>query len=125
MKEQAYNVDRDKDHKSLTTKEISLVSRRSVIMNSLQGRVDYLVPTSTFGTRAGGVRHVNLLSGIQRRITVDRLGALDSIAEIALDSNTSFALSATAYDPPSDSVDQGIWRISCITFVMAAEDQLS
>ncbi|GJV65642.1 hypothetical protein Tco_1476470 [Tanacetum coccineum] len=27
MKEQAYNVDRDKDHKSLTTKEISLISR--------------------------------------------------------------------------------------------------
>ncbi|GKC33996.1 retrovirus-related pol polyprotein from transposon TNT 1-94, partial [Tanacetum coccineum] len=27
MKEQAYNVDRDKDHKSLTTKAISLISR--------------------------------------------------------------------------------------------------
>ncbi|GJR94948.1 hypothetical protein Tco_0267122 [Tanacetum coccineum] len=80
---------------------------------------------ATFGTGAGGVRRVKLLSGIRTRITVDHLGALDSIAEIALDSNTSFALSATAYDPPSDSVDQGIWRISCITFVMAAEDQLS
>ncbi|GJZ77338.1 hypothetical protein Tco_0642010 [Tanacetum coccineum] len=28
MKEQAYNVDKDKDHKSLTTKAISLISRR-------------------------------------------------------------------------------------------------
>ncbi|GJT10397.1 hypothetical protein Tco_0857439 [Tanacetum coccineum] len=37
MKEQAYNVDRDKDHKSLTTKAISLISRRSVTMNSLRG----------------------------------------------------------------------------------------
>ncbi|GKA56323.1 hypothetical protein Tco_0755395 [Tanacetum coccineum] len=39
MKEQAYNVDRDKDHKSLTTKAISMISRRSVIMNSLRGRL--------------------------------------------------------------------------------------
>ncbi|GJY68610.1 hypothetical protein Tco_0471592 [Tanacetum coccineum] len=39
MKEQAYNVDRDKDHKSLTTKAISLISRRSVTMNSLRGRL--------------------------------------------------------------------------------------
>ncbi|GJS92593.1 zinc finger BED domain-containing protein RICESLEEPER 2 [Tanacetum coccineum] len=38
MKEQAYNVDRDKDYKSLTTKAISLISRRSVTMNSLQSR---------------------------------------------------------------------------------------
>ncbi|GJZ83352.1 ribonuclease H-like domain-containing protein [Tanacetum coccineum] len=38
MKEQAYNVDRDKDHKSSTTKAISLISQRSVTMNSLQGR---------------------------------------------------------------------------------------
>ncbi|GKC88622.1 hypothetical protein Tco_1149271 [Tanacetum coccineum] len=38
MKEQAYNVDRDKDHKSSTTKAISLISRRSVTMNSLRGR---------------------------------------------------------------------------------------
>ncbi|GJY32951.1 hypothetical protein Tco_0417420 [Tanacetum coccineum] len=38
MKEQAYNVDRDKDHKSLMTKAISLISRRSVTMNSLRGR---------------------------------------------------------------------------------------
>ncbi|GJY00081.1 putative ribonuclease H-like domain-containing protein [Tanacetum coccineum] len=40
MKEQAYNVDRDKDHKSLTTKAISLISRRSVTMNSLWGRLN-------------------------------------------------------------------------------------
>ncbi|GJS47753.1 protein MOR1 [Tanacetum coccineum] len=39
MKEQAYNVDRDKDHKNLTTKAISLISRRSVTMNSLRGRL--------------------------------------------------------------------------------------
>ncbi|GJX74217.1 hypothetical protein Tco_0312812 [Tanacetum coccineum] len=39
MKEQAYNVDKDKDHKSLTTKAISLISRRSVTMNSLRGRL--------------------------------------------------------------------------------------
>ncbi|GKB34586.1 putative reverse transcriptase domain-containing protein [Tanacetum coccineum] len=39
MKEQAYNVDRDKDHKSLTTKSISLISRRSVTLNSLRGRL--------------------------------------------------------------------------------------
>ncbi|GJV97414.1 hypothetical protein Tco_1548991 [Tanacetum coccineum] len=39
MKEQAYNVDRDKDHKSSTTKAISLISRRSVTMNSLRGRL--------------------------------------------------------------------------------------
>ncbi|GKB40462.1 hypothetical protein Tco_0885404 [Tanacetum coccineum] len=39
MKEQAYNIDRDKDHKSLTTKAISLISRRSVTMNSLRGRL--------------------------------------------------------------------------------------
>ncbi|GKD01308.1 transposase, MuDR, MULE transposase domain protein [Tanacetum coccineum] len=39
MKEQAYNIDRDKDHKSLSTKAISLISRRSVTMNSLQGRL--------------------------------------------------------------------------------------
>ncbi|GKD63787.1 hypothetical protein Tco_1305895 [Tanacetum coccineum] len=38
MKEQAYNVDEDKDHKSLTIKAISLISRRSVTMNSLRGR---------------------------------------------------------------------------------------
>ncbi|GKA16424.1 putative reverse transcriptase domain-containing protein [Tanacetum coccineum] len=39
MKEQAYNVDRDKDHKSLTTKAISLISRRNVTLNSLRGRL--------------------------------------------------------------------------------------
>ncbi|GJR24153.1 hypothetical protein Tco_0972680 [Tanacetum coccineum] len=39
MKEQAYNVDKDKDHKGLTTKAISLISRRSVAMNSLRGRL--------------------------------------------------------------------------------------
>ncbi|GKB82512.1 vacuolar protein sorting-associated protein 45, partial [Tanacetum coccineum] len=39
MKEQAYNVDRDKDHKSSMTKAISLISRRSVTMNSLRGRL--------------------------------------------------------------------------------------
>ncbi|GJW16686.1 hypothetical protein Tco_0024122 [Tanacetum coccineum] len=39
MKEQAYNIDRDKDHKSLMTKAISLISRRSVAMNSLRGRL--------------------------------------------------------------------------------------
>ncbi|GJT96577.1 hypothetical protein Tco_1092095, partial [Tanacetum coccineum] len=39
MKEQAYNVDRDKDHKSSTTTAISLISRRSVTMNSLQGEI--------------------------------------------------------------------------------------
>ncbi|GKA11215.1 hypothetical protein Tco_0690648 [Tanacetum coccineum] len=39
MKEQAYNVNRDKDHKSLTTKAISLISRGSVTMNSLWGRL--------------------------------------------------------------------------------------
>ncbi|GJR81614.1 hypothetical protein Tco_0152399 [Tanacetum coccineum] len=44
MKEQAYNVDRDKDHKSSTTTAISLISRRSVTMNSLRGR---LSPTTT------------------------------------------------------------------------------
>ncbi|GKC52724.1 hypothetical protein Tco_1075469 [Tanacetum coccineum] len=45
MKEQAYNVDRDKDHKSSTTKAISLISRREflpvVIMNSLSGEIEY------------------------------------------------------------------------------------
>ncbi|GKA94665.1 hypothetical protein Tco_0816703 [Tanacetum coccineum] len=48
MKEQAYNVDRDKDHKSSTTKAISLISRRSVTMNSLRGRFegDIGLPTS-------------------------------------------------------------------------------
>ncbi|GJU22027.1 hypothetical protein Tco_1155369 [Tanacetum coccineum] len=40
MKEQAYNVDKDKDHKRLATKAISLISRRSVTMNSLRGRFD-------------------------------------------------------------------------------------
>ncbi|GJT84092.1 hypothetical protein Tco_1058434 [Tanacetum coccineum] len=40
MKEQAYNVDRDKDHKSSTTTTISLISRRSVTMNSLRGRFE-------------------------------------------------------------------------------------
>ncbi|GJR78426.1 hypothetical protein Tco_0149211 [Tanacetum coccineum] len=39
MKEQAYNIDRDKDHKSLTTKSISLISQRSGTMNSLRGRL--------------------------------------------------------------------------------------
>ncbi|GKE06482.1 hypothetical protein Tco_1398500 [Tanacetum coccineum] len=39
MKEQAYNEFRDKDHKSSTTKAISLISRRSVTMNSLWGRL--------------------------------------------------------------------------------------
>ncbi|GJZ18871.1 retrotransposon protein, putative, ty1-copia subclass, partial [Tanacetum coccineum] len=39
MKEQAYNVDRDKDHKTLTTKAISLISQRSVTMKSLRGRL--------------------------------------------------------------------------------------
>ncbi|GJR27065.1 hypothetical protein Tco_1103297 [Tanacetum coccineum] len=48
MKEQAYNVDRDKDHKSSMTKAISLISRRSVTMNSLRGRFEviYWLPTS-------------------------------------------------------------------------------
>ncbi|GJS71577.1 importin subunit beta-1-like protein [Tanacetum coccineum] len=51
MKEQAYNVDRDKDHKSSTTKAISLISRRSVTMNSLRGRFegDIGLPTETLG----------------------------------------------------------------------------
>nr|GFA10166.1 hypothetical protein [Tanacetum cinerariifolium] len=44
MKEQAYNVDRDKDHKSLTTKAISLISRRSVTMNSLRWRFEDKLP---------------------------------------------------------------------------------
>nr|GEY07636.1 putative reverse transcriptase domain-containing protein [Tanacetum cinerariifolium] len=42
MKEQGYNVDRDKDKdkdKSLTTKAISMNSRRSVTMNSLRRRL--------------------------------------------------------------------------------------
>nr|GEX24986.1 hypothetical protein [Tanacetum cinerariifolium] len=39
IKEQAYNIDRDKDHKSLTTKAISMNSRRSVTMNSLRERL--------------------------------------------------------------------------------------
>ncbi|GJV56941.1 hypothetical protein Tco_1457946 [Tanacetum coccineum] len=39
MKEQAYNIDRYKDHKSLTTKAISLISRRTVTINSLRGRL--------------------------------------------------------------------------------------
>ncbi|GJS83666.1 hypothetical protein Tco_0750207 [Tanacetum coccineum] len=39
MKEQAYNIDRYKDHKSVTTKAISLISQRSVTMNSLRGRL--------------------------------------------------------------------------------------
>ncbi|GJW78834.1 hypothetical protein Tco_0140516 [Tanacetum coccineum] len=40
MKEQAYNVDRDKDHKSSTTKAISLISRRSAAapFEALYGR---------------------------------------------------------------------------------------
>ncbi|GKD28340.1 hypothetical protein Tco_1239118, partial [Tanacetum coccineum] len=38
---------------------------------------------STFGTGAGGVRHADRLSGIQRRITVDHLGALDSAASLS------------------------------------------
>nr|GEU79410.1 uncharacterized mitochondrial protein AtMg00810-like [Tanacetum cinerariifolium] len=44
MKEQAYNVDRDKD-KSLTTIAISMNSRKSVIMNSLRGRCAFLYGT--------------------------------------------------------------------------------
>ncbi|GJU75969.1 RNA-directed DNA polymerase, eukaryota, reverse transcriptase zinc-binding domain protein [Tanacetum coccineum] len=39
IKEQAYNVDRGKDHKKLSIKAISLISRRSVTMNSLRGRL--------------------------------------------------------------------------------------
>nr|GEY30620.1 hypothetical protein [Tanacetum cinerariifolium] len=35
-KEQAYNVNKDKDHKSLTTKAMSMNSRMSVTMNSLR-----------------------------------------------------------------------------------------
>nr|GFA89050.1 hypothetical protein [Tanacetum cinerariifolium] len=38
MKEQAYNIDKDED-KSLTTIAISMKSRSSAPMNSLQGRL--------------------------------------------------------------------------------------
>ncbi|GJX36846.1 hypothetical protein Tco_0248403 [Tanacetum coccineum] len=39
MKEQAYNVDRDKDHKSLTTKAISLISRIEIVYPCYKGGV--------------------------------------------------------------------------------------
>ncbi|GKD10501.1 hypothetical protein Tco_1190186 [Tanacetum coccineum] len=52
MKEQAYNIDRDKDHKSLMTKAISLISRRSVTMNSLQGRLLALIIESNKEVRS-------------------------------------------------------------------------
>ncbi|GJW83649.1 hypothetical protein Tco_0156794 [Tanacetum coccineum] len=45
MKEHAYNVDRDKDHKSLMTKSISLISQRSVTMNSIWSEVIYWLST--------------------------------------------------------------------------------
>ncbi|GKD19499.1 retrotransposon protein, putative, ty3-gypsy subclass [Tanacetum coccineum] len=56
MKEQAYNVDRDKDHKSLTTKAISLISRTSITMNSLWGRLQ--TPISVNSCIVNGVRFV-------------------------------------------------------------------
>ncbi|GJU09743.1 hypothetical protein Tco_1132139 [Tanacetum coccineum] len=39
MKEQAYNVDRDKDHKSLTTKAISLISKEGHSETTIGGRL--------------------------------------------------------------------------------------
>nr|GEX90310.1 hypothetical protein [Tanacetum cinerariifolium] len=51
MKEQAYNVDRDKEHKSLTTTAISMNSQKSVIMNSLRGRLA--------AASVSAARHVN------------------------------------------------------------------
>nr|GEW46655.1 retrotransposon protein, putative, Ty3-gypsy subclass [Tanacetum cinerariifolium] len=76
MKEQAYNVDRDKD-KILTTKAISMNSRRSFTMNLLRGRLGRYEPGTCY--ECGSRKHyqntnpkLNLALGqVGNRLTIE------------------------------------------------------